>query len=165
MNNAALSLNQRGDAVGFSDLPSDATFHPFLWRKKTGMIDLGVLAGDSFGFSSGVNARDQAVGQVCDASGNCRGFLWQDGVMMDFNNLISPHCKLYVLSTKWINDAGVIVGMAYDPSTGDTPAYIAFPHGETVARRGAIGQPKLPESIRNPMQHRTLRKLIEPWRS
>jgi probable HAF family extracellular repeat protein len=149
INNAALSLNERGDAVGFSDLPSDATFHPFLWRKKTGMRDLGVLSGDVFGFSSGVNNRDQAVGEVCDVSGNCRGFLWQSGKMIDFNSLLSPHSKLYVLATKWINDDGVVVGMAYDASTGATPAFIAVPRDAMKNSPQPARQPILPKAARN----------------
>jgi probable HAF family extracellular repeat protein len=149
INNVALSLNERGDAVGFSDLPSDATFHPFLWRKKTGMIDLGVLPGDVFGFSSGINNRDQAVGEVCDASGNCRGFLWQRGAMTDFNSLIAPHSKLYVLATKWINDDGIVVGMAYDASTGETPAFIAVPLDAMKNSLQPARQPILPMAARN----------------
>lgn len=149
INNAALSLNERGDAVGFSGLPSNATFHPFLWRKKTGMTDLGVLPGDVFGFSSGVNNRDQAVGEVCDASGNCRGFLWQKGAMTDFNSLLPPHSKLYVLATKWINDDGIVVGMAYDASTGETPAFIAVPRDAMKNSPQPARQPILPTAARN----------------
>jgi probable HAF family extracellular repeat protein len=150
INNVALSLNSRGDVVGFSNLPSDATFHPFMWRKRTGIVDLGMLPGDAFGFASGINDQDQAVGQVCDASGDCRGFIWQAGVMTDLNNLVSVHSGLYLLSGKWINAFGVIVGMAYDERTGETPAYVAIPDDRSTVYHNIAPAPQahLPARVR-----------------
>ena len=149
MNNVALSLNNRGQVVGFSDLQGDAIFHPFIWKKKTGMTDLGVLPGDTFGFSSGVNNWGQAVGQSCDASGNCRGFLWENGTMTDLNTLIPAHSNLQILSGKWINDDGVIVGQAYHQKTGATPAYIAVPSRGATAGGSAqhVVLPKASERV------------------
>jgi len=38
--NLALAINNRGQAVGSSDLPGDTTFHAFLWTEAKGMQDL-----------------------------------------------------------------------------------------------------------------------------
>ncbi|MGO9648806.1 MAG: hypothetical protein ACLPOO_12195, partial [Terriglobales bacterium] len=38
--------------------------------------------------SFGINQEGQVTGQSCDQNGNCRAFLWQDGVMTDLNSLV-----------------------------------------------------------------------------
>jgi probable HAF family extracellular repeat protein len=40
-----LDINNRGQVVGLSSLPDDATFHAFLWQDGV-MTDLGALPGD-----------------------------------------------------------------------------------------------------------------------
>jgi hypothetical protein len=45
----AWTINNRGMLAGQSDLPGDKAFHPFLWTRETGMMDLGVLPGDLVG--------------------------------------------------------------------------------------------------------------------
>jgi probable HAF family extracellular repeat protein len=89
--NLAWDINDRGHIVGFSDLKGDTATHAFLWKHDK-LIDLGTLPGDVFSFAFGINERDQVVGQSCDASFNCRAFVWQDGVMHDLNALRAHHC-------------------------------------------------------------------------
>ena len=47
-------LNQ-GEVVGHSELLNNATFHSFLWTRRTGMQDLGALLGDCASFALGSN--------------------------------------------------------------------------------------------------------------
>jgi probable HAF family extracellular repeat protein len=171
MNNLAFFVNNRGDVVGASDLPGDATAHGFLWSKDDGMQDLGTLPGDFSTFAVAINDEGQVVGQSCDQSGNCRAFVWQGGMMTDLNALVLPGTSLYLTGASDINNRGEIAGYAYDPSTGDTPAFLAIPcdaaHANveeckdqadrTSAVLGVIGErPKviLPENVRKQLSKR-----------
>ena len=127
MNNVANAINDGGQVVGGSDLPGDTTGHAFLWTKHNGMQDLGTLPGDFSSFAIGINNEGQVVGQSCDHSGNCRAFLWQNGVMTDINTLITPGSSLYLVSGNDINDEGDIVGQAFDQSSGDSPGFLGDP--------------------------------------
>jgi probable HAF family extracellular repeat protein len=126
--NVAWDISNRGHIVGFSDLTGDTATHAFLWKNGK-MTDLGTLPGDVFSFAFGINERDQIVGESCDASFNCRAFIWQDGVMHDLNALV-PGSSLSLTLAESINQNGEITGIAYDPTTGGIPAYVAIPRGD-----------------------------------
>src|SRR6202030_2747774 len=99
------AINNRGQVVGFSDLPGDATFHAFFWENGV-MTDLGTLPGDFSSLASGINNEGQVVSTSCDQNGNCRVFLWEIGVMTDLNGLISQGSSLYLRMASDINDRG-----------------------------------------------------------
>jgi probable HAF family extracellular repeat protein len=132
MNNFAASINNRGQVVGLSDLPGDATSHAFIWEKGV-MTDLGTLPGDFLSVANEINNHGQVVGQSCDVNFNCRGFLWQGGTMTDLNTLIPPNSLLYLYAAASINDRGEIVGGSVNPSTGYAPAFLAIPCDERHA--------------------------------
>ena len=87
-NNHPQYLNNRGEVIGYSNLPGDRTNHAFFWRKGV-MSDLGTLSGDFSSFGEAINDDGEVGGLSCDMNGNCRAFLWQNGVMTDLNALIS----------------------------------------------------------------------------
>lgn len=154
-------INNSGEVVGYSDLADDVTTHAFLWTKQNHMQDLGTLPGDVFSSASGINNEGQVVGGSCDASGNCRDFFWNDGVMRDLNTLVCPGTSLFLtgngVAGPDINDRGEITGQAYDPNTGDTPAFLAVPTDQCEA--GSFGSSKgqkvfLPESVREQLRQR-----------
>ena len=90
----------------------------------------GALSGDLYSEAHGINERRQVVGVSCsnaDGSGNCRAFLWQDGVMTDLNTLVAPGYTNLLTTAQDINDLGVITGRALDPITGERPAFLATP--------------------------------------
>jgi probable HAF family extracellular repeat protein len=126
MSNVACAINNRGQVVGVSDLTGDATGYAFLWE-NVAMTDLGTLPGDFSSVAFSINNKGQVVGQSCDINVNCRAALWENDVMIDLNTVIAPNSSLYLLSANDINDQGSIVGQALDPSTGDTPAFLATP--------------------------------------
>jgi probable HAF family extracellular repeat protein len=165
-NNFAVSINSRGQVIGLSDLPGDATSHAFLWQSGV-MTDLGTLPGDFFSVAYEINDRGQVVGQSCDVNFNCRGFLWQGGIMTDLNTLIPPDSSFYLMAAWNINDAGVIVGGAYIASTGYAPGFVAIPcdqpHPDGSAddnEQQATGNDKskivLPENVREMLRRRGL---------
>ncbi len=99
-----IEINNWGQVVGESNLSGDTTTHAFLWQKNTGMIDLGTLPDDVSSYGEGINDLGQIVGASCDSNGNCRAFLWQDGVMTDLNTLIPPDSTLYLSEPSTIAD-------------------------------------------------------------
>jgi probable HAF family extracellular repeat protein len=149
MNNVAFDINNRRHIVGFSDLTGDTATHAFLWKNGK-MTDLGTLPGDVFSFAFGINERDQIVGQSCDASFNCRAFIWQDDVMHDLNALVRDSSVMLTLAES-INRDGEITGIAYDPASGGIPAYVAIPKsgGPDVAPRSKTF---LPADVRTRLQ-------------
>ena len=156
MNNSGTGINNRGQIVGQSDLPGDTTWHAFLWENGK-MTDLGTLAGDFSSVASDINDKGQVVGSSCDVNFNCRAFLWENGRMTDLNTLIPPDSGLQLILAAGINDRGEIAGTAFDPNTGESPAFLAVPDcGPAATEPATDSMPKvtLPENIRERLQHR-----------
>jgi probable HAF family extracellular repeat protein len=155
--NVAYGINNRGQVVGISGLPGDATAHAFFWQNGT-MTDLGTLPGDVFSVAFSINNKSQVVGESCDANFNCRAFLWQNGLMVDLNTLIPPDSSLYLLSANDLNDRGEIAGQAFQQSTGGAPAFLALPRqdGGEAAQSGAQARERvtLPEKVREHLRKR-----------
>jgi len=130
--NTPSAINGKGEIVGFSNTSGDENAglnpHAFLWTKENGMQDLGTLAGDSVSEAVSLNDQGQIVGLSCvdNTFANCHGFLWQDGVMTDLNNLIQPG-NLSIYTANDINSSGEIAGVAVDSATGEFLAMIAVP--------------------------------------
>ena len=135
--NTPMAINQQGDVVGFAGQPGDdpdnPQLHAFLWTRQDGIEDLGALPGDVYSEAHGINERRQVVGISCDAAGSCRAFLWQNGVMTDLNTLVGPGYTDVLTTAQDINDRGEITGRAFDPDTGERPAFLATP----IRRHGA----------------------------
>ncbi len=153
--NAAYSVNNRGDVVGSSDLPGDTTFHAFLWTRKTGMQDLGTLAGDVASNSISINDAGSVVGLSLDASFNPRAFLWEKGLMTDLNTLIAGDSPLYLLTGCSINSRGEITGLGLT-SRGEIHTYLATPTPvfatSESSSRGAISRRILSDDVRKLLQ-------------
>jgi probable HAF family extracellular repeat protein len=129
--NTPTAINQRGDVAGFASLPGsdpdDPQLRAFLWTRRGGIRNLGTLPGDVSSQAQGINDRGQVVGLSCDAGGNCRAFLWEDGVMKDLNTLVASGYTSLLTTAQDINDRGEITGRAFDPVTGERPAFLAIP--------------------------------------
>lgn len=123
--NTPSAINDRGQVVGFSE-NSESNIHAFLWTKEDGIQDLKTLDGDSNSYAYAINERGQVVGQSIGGPYGTRAFLWENGVMTDLNCLTPPGSP-YLLYANDINDSGRITGEAYDPNTGEAPAFVATP--------------------------------------
>lgn len=126
--NTPMAINQRGDVVGFANTVPGTGFHAHaFFRSHTGgpPIDLGVLyPGDTISQALGINDRGQVVGLSCGSSG-CRGFLWQDGRMVDLNQL-APGYAGVIEDAQDINNLGQITGQARDAG-GNLVSFWAIP--------------------------------------
>jgi len=127
LDNVALAINNRGQVIGFSHLAGDVIEHAFLWENGT-MTDLGPLPGDIQSFASGIDEQGVVVGTSCDVNANCRAVLWQNGVIVDLNTLVASGPSFSLIAGADINQRGEIVGQAFDPRSGDTPAFLAIPN-------------------------------------
>ncbi|MEO7104142.1 MAG: hypothetical protein ABI119_12465 [Gemmatimonadaceae bacterium] len=149
--NTAASINNRGEVIGGAG-HSDGTLHPFLWTRKTGMRDLGLMSADpadAMNIPFQNNDRSQIVGASCDATQtNCRGYLWQNGVMTDLNDLLPPDSPLYIVLAQVINESGQISGLAVVNSTGQAHAFLATPTVGKRAPHTTQRRLQLPENVR-----------------
>ncbi len=127
--NTPTNINQRGDVVGFAGAPNDPDgnfLQAFIWTAKDGMRPLGFLPGDVHSEAYGINEKRQVVGLSCDADGNCRAFIWEDGLMKDLNDLKPASYTALLEQARDINEAGEIAGRSLDPVTG-RKAFLATP--------------------------------------
>jgi probable HAF family extracellular repeat protein len=125
--NTGTAINNQGQVLGESLLPDNITFHSFLWQKGV-ITDLGTLPGHPLTFPGGINNKGQIVGHSCDVTDTyCVAYIWENGVMTDLNTLIPPGLSVYLYYAGDINDRGEIAGIAVDPVTGASPAFLAIP--------------------------------------
>ncbi len=130
--NTPTNINERGDVVGFAGAPSDPDgnfLQAFIWTAKDGIQPLGFLPGDVHSEAYGINERRQVVGLSCDANGNCRAFLWQNGAMQDLNNLKPASYTAQLEQARDINEEGEIAGRSID-ATGVRRAFRAVPRDD-----------------------------------
>jgi probable HAF family extracellular repeat protein len=153
-NNTATDNNNLAQVVGMSDLPGDAATHAVLWQNDS-IIDLGTLPGDVFSYAWAISMDGWLIfGQSCDANGNCRGFLWRNGVMTDVNALIPADSQLIIIDANDTNADGDITGQAFDPITGEMPAIELIPcakidNPECESEARASVRVALPQNVRD----------------
>jgi len=127
--NTPLAINQHGDVVGFAGVLDDQglvqNFGAFFWTKQSGIRPLGTLGDDTHSEAWAINTRRQVAGVSCGTV--CSGFLWQDDVLMDLNDLVQPGYPGHIRTARDINDSGVITGQTVNPDTGERRAFVAVP--------------------------------------
>ena len=153
--NTPTAINNRGVVVGFS-LPAgqDGTrnFQAFLWTSESGIQPLGMPAGDIRSEALGINDKGQVVG-LSRAPSGLRAVIWEDGTVTDLNTLTLPGSP-YLLYANDINDAGGIVGEAFDPNTGSAPAFIAVPLPGASSQTRAVGPANLSPGLLKQIERR-----------
>jgi probable HAF family extracellular repeat protein len=120
--NTPMAINERGDVVGFSNVSKadGANFNAqaFRWTRGRGLENLGVLPGDSLSQALGINDKGQIVGISCTAGfASCRAFIYDNGVMMDLNELVPDDYADHLYTANDINNNGQITGYALKGGT------------------------------------------------
>ena len=128
-----MDINERGDVVGFSNPPSagdlagDFLANGFFWAKGSPTVEqIRPLTGNTVSQAMGVNDRRQVVGVSFGGAPGLRAFLWEDGVLMNLNDLADVAHNV-LLSAQHINDAGQITGRVLYTATGEVLAFVATP--------------------------------------
>ena len=131
-----MDINEEGDVVGFSNPPGagdpegEFIAHAFFWANgASGATDVGTLDEDPLSEAFAINSSRQVVGISFGGADGPRAFLWQDGELIDLNDLVDTDDVL--LSAQDINDLGQITGRLRDATTGQTLAFVATPVFET----------------------------------
>jgi len=128
-----MDINERGDVVGFSNPPSagdlagDFLANGFFWARGSATVErIRPLDGNTVSQALAINDRRQVVGVSSGGAPGVRAFLWEDGVLMNLNDLaeIAPNV---LQSAQHINDAGQITGRVLDAATGQVFAFRATP--------------------------------------
>ena len=136
-----MAINQHSVVVGFgattdTDLNGDF-LRAFIWTSNDGMkrIDPLPIADHVLSQANGINERGQVVGISCTVDGDCQGFLWENGVMINLNDPKhqSPGFNGFIINAQDINDEGEITGRAFDPATGAIKTFIAVPVLESAS--------------------------------
>lgn len=111
----ATDLNAEGLIVG--EIPRDGFSNAVLWRDGE-TIELGTLGGDRSS-AAAINDRGQIVGESAKLPGRDASypFLWQDDKMTELPAL---DAFPYAIAAD-LNDAGQIIGNAYDDTGSTTP--------------------------------------------
>ena len=120
----AYAINDAGQVVGWAQTASDAT-HAFLYSGGR-MIDLGAYNIDTV--AEAINLSGTIVGQTygVDASGMpfYHAFIYSGGRFQDLNSLIAPGFGWVLTDATGINDSGQIVCDGYNPTNGETHAFL-----------------------------------------
>ena len=100
------ALNESGGVV-VSAQNSAGKFRAARWD-GTGLVDLGTLPGGNESFAAGINEQGQIVGSSYIDATHLHGFLIDDGVMYDINDLLPAH-SVEVENAQAISDSGHIL--------------------------------------------------------
>jgi len=100
-------MNNRGQVVGASNVAGDQNSHAFLWDRKRGLQDLGLLPGGMHGGANAINDEGEIVGvsETSDARSFSHAVLWKSGSIIDLGTVAGGLCS----TANWINSQGQIV--------------------------------------------------------
>ena len=135
-NSLAYRINDRGQAVGYSETGAGATRHAFLTTDGQ-MRDLGTVPDLDDSVAYDVNSAGEAVGMAAalfpDAPGT-RALLWRGGQTIDLSRLLPPNSGWTLDEARAINDRGQIAGLGH--FHGSAPRLPA----DTTVRQNMITQ-------------------------
>ena len=130
---AAAAINQHGQIVGSSGRTDRDTYEqfyrPFLYEHGA-MRALPVPGTEAY--AGDINDAGVVVGSMRAGGGfsNFHGFIYAEGVVYNLNSLIPPDSGLHLAYPRGINNAGQIVGVAFD-ARGSYHAFLLTPTSGT----------------------------------
>jgi len=102
----ATAINNAGQVVGRTGIISGVyTGYVYDIGSDT-LTDLGVLSGGTYSLAYDINDSGQVVGNSAG-----RGFVWQDGIMIDANSLLDAGSPWTITSANAINELGEIAAI------------------------------------------------------
>lgn len=133
--NVAHAINDVGQVVGVSALAGNRVTHGFIWSRTRKMRSLDPLPGRTQSGAIAINNFGDAVGVSFDGmlwdavqAGNASAVIWRDGgAPEDLNQLLAGPTPLSLLFAFSIDDAGEIVGFAFDTQSKQVHAFRATP--------------------------------------
>jgi probable HAF family extracellular repeat protein len=124
----AINMQSEVAVEGLMDLPDKGitVMRSALWNGEA-MVDLGTLPGLTFTRARDINDQTHIVG-TCNNLGlsDLTAFLWQDGQILDLNDLIPPSLNMNLKIASALNASGQIAGRATDQH-GDSVAVLLTP--------------------------------------
>jgi probable HAF family extracellular repeat protein len=114
----ANAINEKGETVGYAALFGETFTHAALWKKPGQITDLGTVGADPCSFAWAINNKTQVIGESdttdCVRFDGARPFLWENGSLVDLNDLIPPNSPLQLVYAYTIDDRGEIAGNGWD---------------------------------------------------
>ena len=101
----------------------------FLWEAGQ-WTDLGMLPGYDSMALTGLNEVGYVVGwsrAIKSSDEPDTGFIWNDGVMTNLNNLLPPNSQLQISQARGINESGQIAAMAHSDDLNATVGLLLSP--------------------------------------
>jgi len=113
-------MNANGDIVGSTRVPEPQFFQAALVPNGGQMVGLGALLPEhNDSMAAAINSEGSIVGMSGDRmTGDYRGFLYQNGVMTDLNDLVELADGWLVRNALTINDRGQILAQVWKPGEG-----------------------------------------------
>ena len=119
-------IHNSGHVVGSSNVTNNGSNHAFLWAPSEGMKDLNDDSMAAYSHASGVNTRQEVVGNYqAPSSSTYRAFIYSNSTMKNLNDMIAPGSGWVLNTAQAINDCGQITG--YGTKDGETRAFLLNP--------------------------------------
>jgi probable HAF family extracellular repeat protein len=123
------NINASAQAVGGSGHPHGSETHAFLWQKKTGMVDLGMLSGGDYSVAYALNDSGTVVG-VSNTATSMHAFQW------------TPASGLHDLGTLHGTDASQAFAINNTGQiAGSSGAHAVIWSGNGIQDLGTLGGP------------------------
>lgn len=105
-NGSGVSVNNRGQVVGLSNLPGDVETHAFLWDHGI-LTDLNTLGG-TVSIPTWLNEFGGVVGRSTNQGDQDLAFLWKDGLMTNLGTVDGDPCS----EANSVNAKNQVVGIS-----------------------------------------------------
>ena len=156
--NTPMAINNQGVIVGFANIAPGVArnFEAFIWTRAGGMKSLHKIAGDLRSQALDINEKGQIVGLSRGGPFVFRAVLWEDGQLIDMNDLTVPDSPFLLLAGS-IDPQGHIVGEALNVDTLESPAFLATPVPPGQTRSSNVQQNRsrdLPDQLRKQIERR-----------